>query len=83
MSVTIYQAVSAPTAIMFENRLDQFWSKQDIKFDFEATIDFIHAHKISAGTLTADQDLNIYRDPMTCIQKFIKYREVSDAVALW
>ena len=46
---------SAPIMITFENRLDKFWSKQDIKFDFKATIDLIHAHKISAGAITADQ----------------------------
>ena len=53
------EVVSAPTMITFENRLDTFWSKQDITFNFEATIDLIHADKIATGTLTADQDLNI------------------------
>ena len=32
------EEVLAPTITTFENRLGKFWSKQDVKYDFEVTL---------------------------------------------
>ena len=64
------ETVPTLTMITFENRFNTFWSKQDIQFNFEATIE------TDTGAMAADQDLNIevrpkgdhlpcYRQPMT------------------
>ena len=53
------EVVSAPTVTTFEDRLDKFWSKQDIKYDFEATLNVL---QMLIDIVTADkqvQDLNI------------------------
>ena len=37
------EEVLAPTITTFENRLGKFWSKQDVKYDFEVTLKCITA----------------------------------------
>ena len=53
------KVVSAPI-ITLENRLDKFWSKQDVKYDFAITLNLLQLHIFATGTTDKqDQDLNI------------------------
>ena len=53
------EVVLAPTIPTFENRLDKFGAKQDVKYDFETTLNLLQLC-IATGTADKqDQDLNI------------------------
>ena len=56
------QIVGAPSLKSFERRLDKFWAGQDIRFNYEATINTSSRRELSLNVVSEDEsdsDLNI------------------------
>ena len=45
--------VSAPSLNAFERRLDKFWSNQNIKYNFRATL---HLHTVNNAPIDSNED---------------------------
>ena len=60
ISGTIYETLCSqpPSLFSFENRLDKFWRRQSLKFDFEASMKLLHPSEATCeADIELDQDL--------------------------